>query len=204
MTAFNRRRFVVGRIHRLLGDDPARLSPTAGAQLAQLRRALGKPPGTVPDVWGLTLDGIPDDVRGQAREREELAVHLALTHFATHQQSRQASMHVAERPFAAAVRELADRQARESGTDVHETPAYRRLVALASTSQLATTVTHARGLISQLRAADLGFDYGRYTEDLYWLQVPGQAVRVQRGWGRDFHRRPTDPAMDTTSEGETE
>lgn len=191
MSTFDRRAFVVSRIRRLLGSDPARPSPTAGAQLAHLRRALGKAPGSVPEVWGLTVDGIPDDVRGIAREREEMAIHLALTQFASHQQSRQSAMHTDARSFAGAVRALADRQAAETGVDVHETPAYRRFVALASTSQLTTAITHARGLISQLRSADLAFDYGRYVDDLYWLQIPGQAVRVQRNWGRDFHRMPT-------------
>lgn len=200
MTEFNRRQFVVGRIHRLLACDPARLTPSAGAQLAQLRRALGKPPGSVPDVWGTTLDGIPDTVTGAAREREELAIHLALTHFAAHQQSRRTSMHAEQRPFASAVRALAEEQMGGSERGVHDAPAYRRLIALASTSHLPTAVAHALGLIHQLRAAEIAFDYGRYTDNLYWLQVPGQATRVQRGWGRDFHRLYT--TTQTPDEGD--
>ncbi len=205
MTTFDRRRFVVARIHRLVGVDPSHLSPTAGAQLAQLRRALGKPPGSVPEVWAITMDGLPDDLRGRSREREELAIHLALTHFASHQQGQSASMHAEVRPFAAAVRILAGQQASHMGgqTDVHETAAYRHLVALASSSNLGATVSHARGLINQLKAADLAFDYGRYVDDLYWLQVPGQVVRVQRGWGRDFHSSMANAATQPTTEGET-
>lgn len=199
MTEFSRKTLVVRRIRQLLGSDPSHLTPVAGAQLAQLRRALGRPPGSVPEVWALTLEEIPDSLPAITREREEWAIHVALTHFAAHQQSRRGAMHVEGRPFATAVRLLALEQ--KGDRDIHETPAYLRLVALASTSQLPTAVTHARGLINQLRSADLGFDYGRYADDLYWLQVPGQAVRVQRDWGRDFHRTTSDTTH-TRDEGD--
>lgn len=48
-------------------------------------------------------------------------------------------------------------------------------------------VTHARGIISQLRTHDIAFNYGQYARDLYLFQVPGFSVDVQRRWGRNFH-----------------
>ena len=181
MTTFERRRLVTGRIRRLTDG-----SASSGAQLAALRRGLGKAPGSVPEIWGLTLEGLPEDLRGGAREREELAIHLALTHFAFHQQSKKASMHNPDVRFGQAVRSLAVIQM-TSEKDPHQTPAYRRFTTLAAARGLTAATTHLRGLIGQMRANDISFDYGRFVDDLYWLQVPSTAVTVQRAWGRDFH-----------------
>lgn len=178
-------RFVASRIRSLVGKDPAALNPNARAMLAQLRQAVAHDPGTVPSVWPITLEGLPE-MRQPRLGRTEAAIHLALTLFAVHQQARSASMHTPDQPFGTAIRKLANLTSGDDGA--HTSPAYRRFTAMSTTRTLAGLLTHARGLITQLRAHDIPFNYGRFADNLYWFQVPGRAAEVQREWGRDFHR----------------
>ena len=191
--------FVTRKIIGLVGQDPASMSPVSRGVLAQLRSALGKEPATVPAVWGVTLDGIPDDLSAKRRRHVETAVHLALTQFAMHQQGRSRPMHTDQQTFGAAVRRLADSSGGEQGP--HETPVYKRFTALAQATTLAGLEAHSRGLISQLRSHEIPFDYGRYADDLYWFQS-GKKRDVQRRWGRDFHRLTHSTTTDNTPEGD--
>lgn len=176
-------RYVATRI-AALAPDPVRLSPYARAALAQLRRGVGKEPGSVPRIWELTLAASTED-GSQPGGWEENAVHIALTQWAMHQQSKTSPMHNPARSFGEALRLLASKQDR---VKPHSTAAYRRMMALASSRQLTGITTHARGLIGQLRSEGISFDYGRWADDLYALQVPGRLAEVQRRWGRDFYR----------------
>lgn len=177
--------YVTQQISRLLGDNPAALRPTSRAALAKLRQAAAREPGTSPDVWALTSEGIPDGLPEARLRRVENAIHVALTQFAIHQQARATAMHDSRVPFGLAVRRLAQATARDA--KVHETPVYRRFTSMSLARSLPALVAHARGIITQLRGHEIAFDYGRFADDLYWFQVPGRAASVQRRWGRDFH-----------------
>lgn len=185
--------FVGARIHAL-APDPAHLSAPGRAALAALRRGVGKPPGSVPEIWQHTL------ADAYADERRENAIHIALTHWALHQQSKALPMHRADRSFGQALRLLASRQDRGQP---QSTPAYRRMMALAASRDLAAVTTHARGLIGQLRGEGFGFDYARWADDLHRIQLPGGAARVQRQWGQDFYRLSDDTVNKTLDEFDT-
>ncbi|WP_296137273.1 type I-E CRISPR-associated protein Cse2/CasB [uncultured Tessaracoccus sp.] len=176
--------YVVTRIRQLVGTDAATMSPNTRAVLAQLRQALGKEAGTVPAVWPVTLEGVPE-MRAQQQRHVEAALHLALTLFVLHQQAQPRCMHDPSRSFGSAIRRLADQTASEEGP--HTSPAYRRFTAACTTTDVRALETHLRGLVTQLRSADIGFDYDGFADDLYFFQVPGRAVTVQRRWGRQFH-----------------
>ena len=199
---FNVGTFVSRQIRQLLGSDPSRPSPTARAMLAQLRQASAAEPGTAPAVWALTLEGIPDLPERQ-RERVEQAAHVALTQFATHQQSRGRSMHEPTQPFGAAVRKLAQLT---SENEPHLSAVYQRFTAMSMATSLPGLLAHSRGIIAQLRTHEIPFDYARYANDIELFLRPGRSRDVQRRWGRDFHRLPTqttDPSQPiVTHEGE--
>ncbi|MGJ3509022.1 type I-E CRISPR-associated protein Cse2/CasB [Enemella sp. A6] len=189
-------KFVAQRIRYLLGDNPANPRPTSRAMLAQLRQAAAQEPGTVPSVWSVTTEGLPELPEPMAT-RVETAIHIALTQFATHQQARSTSMHVPDVPFGQAVRRLANLSSSEG--EPQESPVYARFTALSMTTAVPGILAHSRGIITQLRSHDIGFDYERYADDLYWLQVPGSAGSVHRRWGRDFHRFVPPTTTDTTA-----
>jgi len=171
------------------------------SDLAALRRASTSSPGSDPRVWELTLAGL-DVPAGTSDEPtdEERAAHAALTLYAIHQQSQTASMHRAGYGVGRSVRALVlpDRS--------NEKAVRRRFEALGTASTFAELMEHARGLVRQLRSADVPLDYGRFADDLVALQDPAVAAGVRLRWGREYHRTrrphatgssaaaPTDPS----------
>lgn len=60
------------------------------AELARLRRGIGKKPGELPELWELLLDDFPTELEsnGAERSKAEWAIYTALTLFALHQQGK--------------------------------------------------------------------------------------------------------------------
>ncbi|PRX51081.1 CRISPR-associated Cse2 family protein [Prauserella shujinwangii] len=185
-------RALTGRIDRLqtayLRDQPA-----AKASLAQLRRGLGKPAGSVPEIWALTVGAVPPELvwRDDEPSHAEQAAHAALTLYALHQQSLPVPAHVPGTSFGHAVGRLRDNESRS------EEAVTRRFMAVATAESMDELLVHVRGLVTQLRAHRYGFDYARFADDLHDLLRPGGAQRVRLAWGRAFYRTTTD----TTEQG---
>ncbi len=190
-----------GRLDHLQADYLAG-SPRARADIAKLRRALGKPAGSVPEAWEYTVAVVPSSLQWDRDEpsRAEEAAHAALTLFAQHQQSMNGPAHQHAVSFGRAVGRLAqvEERSRQAVT--------RRFMAVATAGSVGEMLTHMRGLITQLRSAQIGFDYARLADDLLGLLTPGRAQRVRLAWGRDFYRtttpETTSPA--TASNNDTE
>lgn len=189
-------RLVEGRLGRLqsaiLGD-----SSLARAQMAALRHAIAQPPGANPEIWELTLVPRDQDCEFDTPTYREIAVHHAMCLYAIHQQGKSSPMHQPARPFAAAIRRLSDKSA--STSDI--SPVQRRFEALVTSSTERELFHHARGLVGQLRSADLGFDYGEFANDLYRFQLPGGPAKVRLQWARTFSRlQQTEKSTDTAPE----
>ena len=202
---------VRGRIQRLWALPP---SPRR-AELAKLRRGIGRQPGDLPELWGAFLQGMPESFQGGGNgpSHEEWAVYLALTLYALHQQSNETTC--VDQPgwtLGRAVRRLAEQQARASGQDWTESSVLRRFNALATAEEITEISHHLRGMIQLLRAAKeengcIPLDYAQLAADLYGLQctdprfaqVPAK-VRLQ--WGQDLYRTEKPESSDDTQEKE--
>lgn len=186
---------VSGRIHELQRSYLAGESGGVAA-LARLRRAVLHPIGADPDIWELTLAGVPLPVgyRSDEPSRTEIAAHAALTLYALHQQSRPLPMHQGGHGLGRAVRRLQ----LASGS---EAAVRRRFNALGTAATFPEVRHHARGLVLQLRAADIPLDYGLLADQLVWLQSSQGAQRVRLRWGRDFYR--VDRLADNTMKQES-
>lgn len=182
------------RLDRLATDYLAG-NPQARADTAKLRRALGKPAGSVPEVWEYTLAAIPASLQGHHDKpsRPEQAAHAALTLFALHQQSMNTPAHQKGITFGEAVARLANSEQRS------EQAVTRRFMAIATAGSLDEMLTHIRGLVTQMRTAQIGFDYAQLADDLLTLLDPKHAQEARLKWGRDFYRTTstTEPASDT-------
>lgn len=183
-----------GRLDRLQADYLAG-SPRARADIAKLRRALGKPAGSVPEVWEYTVAAVPHSLQWERDEpsRAEQAVDAALTLFALHQQSMSVPAHQHNMSFARAVGKLAQTEQRS------EQAVTRRFMAVATADSLQEMLTHIRGLVTQLRSAKIGFDYARLADDLLGLLNPQRSSRVRLAWGRDFFRTTATPSETSTT-----
>lgn len=168
------------------GSQPTSYSRAA---LAQLRRGLGKPVGAIPDLLELTLDPNATDPGtgpgGTWHDNptpEEVAAHTALTLYALHQQSRRSRMHAPGRPFGQAIGTLRFHKGEENEGVL------RRFQALGTSDDIDELTRHAHSLISLLRVAEIGLDYGLFAEDLVRFQHPRRRDAVRLRWGRDFYR----------------
>lgn len=166
--------------------------PAARANLAQLRRGVGKPAGSVPELWSLTLALVPDSLSwdGDDPSRSEEAAHAAMTLYAMHQQSTARPMHQPGRSFGHAVGTLrgSQRWSEEAVT--------RRFMSAATAESIGGILTHVRGLVTQLRAAEQGLDYARLADDFVAILTPGKAQFIRMRWGRDFYRTTVHTSAD--------
>jgi CRISPR system Cascade subunit CasB len=183
-----------------------------GADLAALRRGVGREPGSVPAMWPFYLMTNPDGTW----TREYAAEHAALTLFATHQQSQARPMHrravglptavLALRQHRPATAATAQAAAAAEGQTDRQTPDWskidavdRRFNAAATSADLTELVMHLRGLVTQLRGIGQPLDYTRLYQDLRDWQYPSRVSRVRRRWGMQyFTRTPVATATITT------
>ncbi|GGJ92619.1 hypothetical protein GCM10010123_23140 [Pilimelia anulata] len=147
-----------------------------GADLAALRRGLGRAAGSVPQLWSyyttLTDEG--------ERTGTLAAEHSALCLYAVHQQAQERPMHSRGVGFGAALRRLrADDSVSAEAVD-------RRFTAAATATSLDELVGHLRGLVTQLRGIRQPLDYDRLFGDLVAWQDLGGAAGVRRRWGIDY------------------
>jgi CRISPR system Cascade subunit CasB len=195
------------RIQRLQREYLAE-SSSARADLARLRRGLGKPAGSVPEIWELTV--VPDALTWDRDEpsRAEQAAHAAMTLYALHQQSLTVGIHEPNVRFGAAVRRLAgggrkgdEKSGKQGGgrEDARSQAVTRRFMAVATAQSIDEVLFHVRGLITQLRREKIGLDYAIFADDVLNLLTPGRETLVRLAWGRDFYRTHLgDGAKDTS------
>ena len=179
---------VYGRVGGLIVNRLWKETPSARALRAQLRGALSREAGSVPELWDLTLDGRPVYL-GDEPTRGEKAVHGALTLWALHQGSNTRPMHDTSdcpRSFASAIRIVAKGQSGDKPAE--EAPIYRRFSAAVQAPTFEGLLVHLRSLVSQLEAAEIPCDYAGLAADLFTWQDPRRRTSVMRNWGRQFAR----------------
>ncbi|GHD98540.1 type I-E CRISPR-associated protein Cse2/CasB [Streptomyces alanosinicus] len=215
--------------------------PAAVAAVARLRREAGHEPHTSPASWGLDdLEALTqlreereqegNDItrylvaqaqrqHEQREEREDQAVHLAVTLWALHQQSvRDEPMHAPGWSLGRAARRLAQENTETSPTPAHpddEAPSAvaresgqravvesvsatvrKRFVRIGTSTDVDTLGRRLREMVLLLRNARIPLDYGLLADQLYrWQPEAGQA-EVRRSWGRDFHRTYRNTVLD--------
>lgn len=193
-------RYVVGKIERIQAGLVDQQSSAAKATAARLRRALTRPTGSVPEVWEITLGGLPENLIGHGDEPSpaEQAAHTTLCLFAVHQQSRGERMHQSGWGLGRSLHELHRKLG--GADDLENGPLIRRFNALSTADSLDEMLWHLRSLITQLRAQGIPLDYGRLARDLYSYPVPEYRDAVRLRWGRDFYTyRPEDTGTSDTA-----
>ena len=168
--------------------------PQRRAELAELRRGVGRQPGDLPALWGALLADMPEQLQGSnGPSKAEWAVYTALTLFALHQQGEaDVSMNQPGRTLGGAVRQLAEKTA--AGQDWTESSVLRRFNALATADSMPEVSHYLRGMVQLFRGNEpkLKLDYPRLAVALYRFQLPDQAANVRLQWGRDLYQMNAD------------
>ena len=165
------------------------------AELAKLRRGVGRAPGDLPELWGSFLRGMPESFQGRSGpSHAEWAVYLALTLYALHQQGEEnVSMNEKGCTLGRAVRLLAQNSA-AAAQDWTESSVLRRFNALATADSMPEVSHYLRGMVQLFRGNEpkLKLDYPRLAVELYRFQLPDQAANVRLQWGRDLYQMNAD------------
>ena len=159
---------------------------SAKAILAKARRGIGKVPGSLPELWALTLADMPDSLLGKTGEPSygEGAAYIGLTLFALHQQGKDLKtqcMNCEGEKLGLAARKLV------SGDD-DEHRIKNRFDAVVTASSMEEVSHHLRGLIQLFKTRNITLDYPALAEDLYLFQLSSVRDSVCLRWGRDFYR----------------
>ena len=166
----SRKKLVRAYVHKRLAQWQSQTNEhLLRADLANLRRGIGKKPGDLPELWGLLFQELPEELMSRTGEPTwaEWAVSGALTLYALHRQGVGRCMH-------------ADGQRLKV--------VQRRFNAFATARSMPECMNHLRGLIQLLRSKEIPLDYVDLAGDLYEFQMPGGAARVRLRWGQDFYR----------------
>ena len=155
------------------------------AELANLRKGIGRIPGDIPELWGLVLQDLPEELLSKSGEptKAEWAVYTAITLFALHQQSKDIPMHKEKESLGIAIGELV------SSEDDRERVG-RRFNTFASSMDMEEAAYHLRGLIQLLKSKSIPLDYATLACDLYDYQWSEESrARVRLRCGQDFYRK---------------
>ena len=180
-----RKTMVMAYVHRRLAQwQGERNEHLVRADLANLRRGIGKAPGELPAIWGLLFRDLPEELMSASGEptRAEWAISGALTLYALHQQGESAPMHAPGQTLGAAVGRLV------GGDEDRLKAVQRRFNAFATARSMPECMHHLRGLVQLLRSEGIPLDYAALAGDLYEFQVPDLAAKVRLRWGQDFYR----------------
>jgi len=173
------KQFVFSRIAFLQTD-----CPSSKADLAILRRGIGKGMSEAYDAWSIVLDGMPEELmsKSNAPSESEMAIYTALTLYSLHQQSSSYRVNIQDRSFAEAVRSIM--------TDYNKDGIKRRFDAAVTSNDLTELSNHARGLIQLIKSSkkQIRFNYPEFASDLYSFQYPDGAEKVLVRWCQDFYK----------------
>lgn len=154
------------------------------AMLANLRRGAGKTPGELPELWGIFLNGIPDEMLSRNGEptKEEWAIYISLTLYALHQQGNSESIHKDGVGFGKAAAMLMNEQ-----TDKERERVLRRFGPAVTANDMYELSHHMRCLIELMRNKGIKLDYAMLAKDIYDFQFSEGKKKVQLRWGQDFY-----------------
>lgn len=168
--------------------------PLARKQAAILRRSITKQAGSEPEVFDLTLGGLPEELvgKGDKPSRGESIAHLCISLYALQMQSAKSPAHIRGIGLGTALRTYIRHEHIET---VDESPIIRRIRALFTADDLDEAAQHLRGLIQQIRGtAGVGMDFGTLAQDLWQFSFPQSRDNVRLKWSRDLYSTATLPA----------
>lgn len=184
-TEINIRSYVRTQINLLAKDDRSLEQSGSKAYLAQLRRGVGKCPGELPELWGMFLKNMPEELMGKNGKPSyaEWAVYTALTLFAFHQQGHSEPMNMEgeEHRLGRAVRKLVHNEEDEENIRL-------KLSIAARADDMIELSYHLKTVVRLLGNSDIPLDYVELAQDLYWFQFDKYVDQIRLKWGQDFYR----------------
>jgi len=160
------------------------------AMLADLRRGIGHAPGDLPQLFGMILMDMPENLMSEngIATQAEWSIYITLTLYALHQQGYDAKsrpMHTNDEismgnALAKLVKTYDDTNA--------ESRIFQRLQAFATSVDMKEASHHLKSMIQLLGDKGIPVNYVILSADLYEFQFPEARNHVNLRWGQDFYR----------------
>ena len=149
------------------------------AKLAALRRGAGKIPGELPELWGIFLNDLPEDMQNRSGEptKEEWAIYLSLTLYALHQQGSSQSVHAEKISLGRAAAMLMSEPTEDERERV-----LRRFGPVVTAKDMPELSHHLRCLIELMRSKSIPLDYVMLARDLYDYQFEERRRKNRLRW----------------------
>ena len=173
--------------YRIIKLTESKNKSVTRAILSKLRRGIGKAPGSMPELWDITLGELPETLlsKGDNPTYGEWAVYTALTLFALHQQGKDIKRQCMSKDSSHLGNSVKKLIQQDNG---NENAVTRRFVVAATSDSIEELSHHLRGIVQLLKAKDIPLDYPALSEDLFWFQFSDKRDSVRLRWGQDFYR----------------
>ena len=158
-------------------------SSAVKAQLAALRRGLGKSPDQDPEVWGMVLNYLPENLNsGHHITNTEQAVFAALTLYARGAQGEEGRKKPAQRDGVSLGQAMAGLVKPNKNNEGSVLTKIKSIMASESIEEMSTRI---RPLISMI-SEETGLDYPKLADELavYFHHDVGKNIRME--WARDY------------------
>lgn len=174
---------IIKRIESL-GD-----SPSSKANLAKIRRTVGKHLNEATDVWPILFDNLPEEFISNYGQPtyEEVAVYHAIQLYALYNQGGQNFQQLSEHNKDSKKLNIGYHLSSLRKED-NTTATDRRFNAMITSSNLEELVYHLRHMLNLLKSksAHKKIDFAKLAEDLYWYQKNNQET-VRLEWARSYY-----------------
>ncbi len=181
-------KYVTSRINRYPHIDPGQ----AKAEIARLRRGAGKKLEQCPDLWGVFLQSMPEDLigKGSSPSRAENIIFLTMTLFSEAQQGHEvADLQMDNNvSLGTALGKVVTQEKKGPERDSANDRIASRLKRLVLSSSIEEMAMPLRSLIGILRQKEITLDYGRLAGDLYNFSFPNMSSQIGLKWARDYYR----------------
>ena len=160
------------------------------ANMALLRKGLGKIPGEIPQLFGAILEDMPEEFLSDTgiATKEEWACYIALTMFAWHQQGHNETsdkMHTTDPvSMGTALRRLSYVNTDENS----EERMLKRLQIILTSNDVLEFSYQIRNVIKLLSTNGIALNYALLAQDIYLWQFQNSRNQISLKWGQDFYK----------------
>lgn len=190
-------RFAHGKIMMLQNQLD---TPNGKRMLAELRRSVATRPGENTATWSIEFENLPEELAGigtQPATPAEWAMHLAITNYAVHQQSKTSPMYVPTNytnkelhGLGHAVHQLVILEQKDKLKQLEHDQMPTRFNALITAETIEGTAHYLRQIVSQLRGKSIPLDYSRLAGQLFDLGSPYTRNNVRLELAREYTHIP--------------
>ena len=168
-----------------------KLSQSTSGLMAELRRGVNQPPGSLPGIWGITLGELQE--KGLSNTgyptADEWAIHLSLTLFALHQGNKDMQhglVSVTGYSIGRSARLLVE------ANKGSESSIRRQMNSLITANDIEEIAIFLRSFIKRFSNEGIPLDYPQLAKDLKLLQDMEAKRNVILKWAQDYASKRKD------------